>query len=351
MIVAPAIPRVVDRARAYLAALPPAIAGQSGHGQTFAAACALVHGFALDAETALALLREYNAQCLPPWSERELAHKIASAAHAAHQKPRGHLLGNAVGFAPSPRAGVRRPAPAVEGRPTPPRHVDPASAAENWLRGFRADEVDLWEASPIRPPADWQLDAVCLLESLFRPAERVNFVTAFTTAARPDGTAKANPQGVGETVERDTLILRWRHAMPESAAGGWLRMNPVDGHGCHDVNVTAYRFALVECDEIPRALQLSLLARLPLPITAILTSGGRSLHAWVRVDAPDLDTYRATVARMLALLARFGVDTRNKNPSRLSRLPGTRRAIGGEAGGLQRLLYLNPEPTQKAILT
>jgi hypothetical protein len=219
------------------------------------------------------------------------------------------------------------------------------------LRGFHADEVDLWEASPLRPPADWRRDSVCLLESLFRPGELVNFVTAYAVATRPDGTSKANPQGIGETVERGALIVRWQRAMPESPAGGWLRMNPLDGHGCQDANVSAYRFALVECDEIPRSLQLSLLARLPLPIAAILTSGGRSLHAWVRVDASDLDTYRATVARMLALLARFGVDTRNKNPSRLSRLPGTRRTIGGEADGLQRLLYLNPKPTQRPILT
>jgi hypothetical protein len=297
------------------------------------------------------LLREYNSRCIPPWSERELSHKINSAAHAAHRKPRGHLLGSSDALVPPTPAPVVRPAMPVTGAPPSPGHVDPASAAENWLRGFQADEVDLWEASPIRPPAAWRLDAVCLLEFLFRPGELVNFVTTHTVATRPDGAMKANPQGVGETVERNALIACWQYAMPESPAGGWLRMNPLDGHGCQDANVAAYRFALIECDEIPRPLQLSLLARLPLPIAAILTSGGRSLHAWVKVDAPDLDTYRATVARMLALLARFGVDTRNKNPSRLSRLPGTRRAIGGEADGLQRLLYLNPQPTQKPILT
>jgi hypothetical protein len=342
---------VVDRARAYLAAMPPAIAGQNGHDRTFVAACALVNGFALEPEIARALLGEYNSRCLPPWSERELAHKIASAVHAAHRKPRGHLLGSADTLVPPTPVPVARSAMRPAIAPPSLSQVDPGSAAENWMRGFRADEVDLWEASPIRPPGDWRLDAVRLLESLFRPGDHVNFVTAYTVAARPDGTAKANPQGIGETVERNALIVRWQRAMPESAAGGWLRMNPLDGHGCQDVNVTAPRFALIECDEIPRALQLSLLARLPLPIAAILTSGGRSLHAWVKVDAPDLDTYRATVARLLALLARFGVDTRNKNPSRLSRLPGTRRAIGGEADSLQRLLYLNPNPTQKPILT
>ncbi len=341
------LPTVIDRARAYLAAMPAAIAGQNGHDQTFVAACALVNGFALEPDTAQDLMREYNSRCVPPWSERELMHKINSAVRAAHRKPRGHLLSNASAFPPA----MLRPETSTASAPASSSHVDPAIAAESWLRGFQANEVDVWEASPIRPPADWRLDAVCLLEFLFRPGELVNFVTNYTVAARPDGTPKASPQGTGETVERNTLIVRWQRAMAESAAGGWLRMNPLDGHGCQDANVAAYRFALIECDEIPRTLQLSLLARLPLPIAAILTSGGRSLHAWVKLDAPDRDTYRATGARMLTLLARFGVDTRNKNPSRLSRLPGTRRAIGGEADGLQRLLYLNPQPIQKPILT
>jgi hypothetical protein len=127
-------------------------------------------------------------------------------------------------------------------------------------------------------------------------------------------------------------------------------MNPVDGCGIADANVTAFRFALVECDAMPLELQMALLARIPLPISAIISSGGRSLHAWVRVDADTLEDYRRTVSRMLALLARFGVDGQNKNPGRMSRLPGVVRKIGAEGDGRQRLLYLNPNPVQEAIL-
>src|SRR5262245_60410894 len=131
---------VIDRARAYLSAMPPAIAGQNGHGQTFVAACALVNGFALESETALALLQEYNSRCVPPWSERELPHKITSAVHAAHRKPRGHLLRSTRAVAPPtpvpmPRQPIQRAT-----APAQSSQVDPASAAENWLRGFRADE-------------------------------------------------------------------------------------------------------------------------------------------------------------------------------------------------------------------
>jgi regulatory protein RepA len=133
--------------------------------------------------------------------------------------------------------------------------------------------------------------------------------------------------------------------MPRSEAGGWLRMNPLDGLGVADANVTAFRFALIECDGIPFELQMPLLAKLPLPIAVILGSGGRSLHAWVKIDASNADEFRRDVARMLALLAKLGVDT-----ARLSRLPGVVRRIGADGDGRQRLFYLNPQPKQKAIL-
>jgi hypothetical protein len=203
---------------------------------------------------------------------------------------------------------------------------------------------------PFAPPGDWRLDAVTLLAALYEPDERINYVVDYIAAPDKSGTLKARPQGIGETVERDALIPRWTQTMPSSPAGGWLRMNPVDGCGVADANVTAFRFALLECDSIPLGLQLSLFARLPLPIAAILTSGGRSFHAWVKVDASDADDYRAVVSRMLNLLSRCGVDRKNKNPARLSRLPGVRRTIGADGPGLQRLLYLNPDPQQRTIL-
>ena len=69
----------LERARRYLAALPPAIAGGHGDLHTFRVCCRLVRGFALDDDEALALLRDWNTRCLPPWTDRELEQKIASA--------------------------------------------------------------------------------------------------------------------------------------------------------------------------------------------------------------------------------------------------------------------------------
>src|SRR6056297_171376 len=83
---------VESRAIAYLSAMPPAIAGSNGHSQTFAAATVLVHGFGIEPDRALAILQtEYNPRCVPPWSDRELQHKINQAATKSHDRPFGWL--------------------------------------------------------------------------------------------------------------------------------------------------------------------------------------------------------------------------------------------------------------------
>jgi RepB DNA-primase N-terminal domain len=69
----------LERARRYLAAIPPAIAGNHGDLHTFRACCRLVRGFALDDDQALHLLQDWNLRCQPPWTERELADKVARA--------------------------------------------------------------------------------------------------------------------------------------------------------------------------------------------------------------------------------------------------------------------------------
>ncbi len=82
---------VVTRARRYLAALPPAVAGQHGDLATFQACCRVARGFLLNDEDALCALREWNARCEPPWTERELAQKVRHARRYGRE-PLGHLL-------------------------------------------------------------------------------------------------------------------------------------------------------------------------------------------------------------------------------------------------------------------
>lgn len=110
-------------------------------------------------------------------------------------------------------------------------------------------------------------------------------------------------------------------------AGAWIRFNPLDGTGVRNDNVTEYRYALVESDETDINLQHSIMRELELPIACLVYSGGKSLHAIVRIDAPSYDEYRKRVDFLYKVCQKNGmkIDSQNRNPSRLSRIPGVQR--------------------------
>ena len=109
--------------------------------------------------------------------------------------------------------------------------------------------------------------------------------------------------------------------------GAWICFNPVDGTGRKDANVTAYRYALVECDNMELGKQQAIIKQLELPCAALVYSGGKSVHAIVKVDAPDYTEYRKRVDYLYAACQKNGltIDQQNRNPSRLSRMPGIPR--------------------------
>ena len=73
--------------------------------------------------------------------------------------------------------------------------------------------------------------------------------------------------------------------------------------------------------------QNAILRELELPIACLVYSGKKSLHAIVRVDAADYSEYRKRVDYLYEVCQKNGidVDTQNRNPSRLSRMPGVQR--------------------------
>lgn len=79
------------RACAFLQHADPAIAGQHGDRQTFRLCCRIVRGFALDDDEAMRALAEWNARCVPPWTEEELREKVANARRYGRE-PEGGLL-------------------------------------------------------------------------------------------------------------------------------------------------------------------------------------------------------------------------------------------------------------------
>jgi hypothetical protein len=226
----------------------------------------------------------------------------------------------------------------------------------DWTAGFRVGEADVLERSPIRPLDDIAEDAQLLFRHLYGRGELVNICPDYTLR---DG--KAQPCGAGLTF----AAIEWCHhleigSLPQSEAGAWIRINPVKGRrgsgrggSFTDADIETYRYHLLESDQLPLDLQLTLFSRLRLPIALILDSGGRSYHAWVKSYARTEIGYRAETDFLFSRLARFGLDRSNRNPSRFSRLPGVMRSIGARnQTGLpgspnqipQRILFLNPQP-------
>lgn len=109
--------------------------------------------------------------------------------------------------------------------------------------------------------------------------------------------------------------------------GAWIRFNPLNGQGVKNDCVADYRYALVESDSIPVAQQNGIMHDLKLPIAALVFTGGKSLHAIVRIEAGSFKEYRERVEFLYKICDKNGlhVDRNCRNPSRLSRLPGVMR--------------------------
>lgn len=293
-----------DRIRRYLAAVPSAVSGANGHSQTFSVACALVNGFALDAESALAYLREYSRLCDPPWSEKELRHKITSAETTNHAKPRGHLLGGA----------AVKPETPPGGREAPRRKI---------ALGIKPDEV---KGRTLPKPIED--GARLLLETVYDPVESVRLVVG-----------EFNEHGKDVPKNRGVVLTarEWLDRMEKKGGpnglfkstgkqpGIFIGMNPVRPRGAADSEVAAYRFALIEFDDVPLEAQWELIETSNLPCAAVIASGGKSVHAWVRVNAKDRAEYDERVEILRETFEAYGVDRKNRNPARLSRLPGCAR--------------------------
>lgn len=109
--------------------------------------------------------------------------------------------------------------------------------------------------------------------------------------------------------------------------GAWIRFNPLDGKGVRNDNVADYRYALIESDETTIDKQNAIIRELELPVACLVHSGKKSIHAIVRIEADTYDEYRKRVDYLYDVCGKNGlkVDTQNRNPSRLSRMPGVMR--------------------------
>jgi len=207
---------------------------------------------------------------------------------------------------------------------------------KEWLHEDRVPEA----------PKDWNGmdDLKTYLKTLFEPDDYVGIVTK-TFASDPDneGNRKQLPDrgAYAFQVKQYLKDLNKGKEIEDAIGdytkevGAWIRFNPLDGQGVYDKNVTDLRYALVESDDLSIDKQYAIYKELELPIIALVTSGNKSLHAIVKIHADNYKEYQQRVDFLYQVCKENGlsIDRQNRNPSRLSRLPGVERN-----GNKQRLI-------------
>lgn len=292
----------MDRARAWLRNTPGAVTGQNGHGSTFAVATALVHGFELSRSEAETLLSEWNTTCLPPWKPHELAHKINEALKVPHDKPKGWLL--------SAQSGT------------------PVSTTGKFI-------VQKIQAIP---QSESRFSTIDFLKACFEKDEIVCICNDIIS----DEDGRCRPASKGTFLKRDEWIEK--HFTPPISSmwngpdsrGAYVRVNPCLDESGSDHGVAAFRHVLVEMDEKTKDEQWTILKESKLPMSVVIDSGGKSLHGWVRVDAANKEEWSERRDVVYRHLEAMGIDPKNKNASRFSRLAGVMRD-----GNEQKLLAIN----------
>jgi hypothetical protein len=254
---------------------------------------------------------------------------------------------------------------AAAGRTPRPRMIEPEfdpGKLEAIARKLpRVDEQ--WFALRSKLPVDAQTIGT-FLQQLYAPGERVIIFDEF----------KSQGQDVWQ---HDGVIIppyepqRFRKG---KLRGVWILCNPVTGQFVPDDKlnedgtphltrrswrtITAWRYLVLESDEAAPAQWLSALAQLPLPISAIYTSGGKSIHALVRLDARSKADWDAQAAQINPIVIPLGADPGAISGVRLTRLPCCERLGTDDKNGnyvrylqprLQKLLYLNPTPDSTPI--
>jgi len=201
----------------------------------------------------------------------------------------------------------------------------------NWLEGREVIEPQDSEWNP----AD---DLIKYLEVLFQPEEIVGYCCESYQRHNDERWTPAGSgiyvRTAGEIITKlklyrgDSAVIGKALGDYNQECGAWIRFNPLNGEGVKNANVTDFRYALIESDKLSIEKQNEIIHKLELPVAALVTSGNKSLHAIVHVDAGSYTEYRKRVDALYKICQENGLelDPANRNPSRLSRMPGVMRA-------------------------
>lgn len=249
--------------------------------------------------------------------------------------------------------------------------------------------ADLKRVSPIKVE---QATPAEFLEALYDDQERILVFTEFYSQGNylyqcgagscrlsPDRGVKAVVSPLPTTAREGIWFLcnpvsgrweitedKWRtEFLPKGVHGPVRQVREVGKWGRRSWQaVTKFRYVVLESDNAPEDLWIKALWKLPVPIVAIYSSGGKSLHALVRIDASsklewDFLVRGASAGKqrgfgLMSVVCPLGADAAALTAVRLTRLPFCMREGTKDKGGhymrydqprLQELIYLRSLPT------
>jgi len=194
-----------------------------------------------------------------------------------------------------------------------PRVPDPTPSRETLREWFDEARIPRFKA--------WQ-DSTSVLRHLYGAGEKVLIFTNL----------KSQGQLLWDANRSDDLQPQ---LLPTGPEGVWFLPQPVRGgffpnprangrlSRRSEEAVTVWRFAVLEIDEADADDWLRCLVQIPLQIASICESGGRSIHALVRVDATSKADWDRLITPIKPVLITLGAD-----PGALSGHPAVALARG-----------------------
>ena len=349
---------IAERARRCVASME--LRTETSSFATYNVARVLLHGFDLTVEEARPILEEWNARCPVPREPRELEHKLRSTDAQPSQFGRGYLVADQL---PShPNAAARQAAGREPEREVRKKVEFDAKKLADIAAPWRGTVSLVWLAnrSAVDPAT---VGAVRFLELLYGAArERVLVFSDYYSQGQylwPDDAEKLKAL-------RSAKLGVW--FLPAPVDGQWhpnSRSLDKAGHAKmsrrSEESVLCYRYLLLESDKADVRDWLGFIVQVPLRIEALYTSGGRSIHALVRVDCKTKQEWEAEKNGLMPFLmgcVMVGGDRGVLSGVRLSRLPGCYREGKEDAEGnyvrfaqpqRQKLLFVRPGADDRPI--
>jgi hypothetical protein len=207
------------------------------------------------------------------------------------------------------------------------------NALDSFISKIDDGVIELMDMSPISLHGDPDADGDLTLRTLYKPTDSLFIGDVFDRDVKTVGEWLKQPLG------------KYPHIIPNPMTGDvGMTTEAKMSYRCEQT-VKELRYAVCEMDEVPLVKQVKFWIKcisIGVPVSAVIHSGSKSLHGWVKVNCgSDGEKWEKDVRGWLfgEFGKAYGLDPACSNRARVSRLPGHQR----EGKQQQRLLYLNGE--------